>query len=912
MPTGIGNGIAGDVFQNNLGAGGGGGGVICPSQYSLLFNGTDQVTFLIAAQSYNLGATNSSLSVWINTSDRNGVSGTGQGVYTSSNSSSGALSVYFDAGGDLKSTLGTMTFPSFPELVTNGDFSATGTELAVALTSWTPYTSGSSTVTYTGSVAELNIDSSNSLVGIYTPTTIIEYNKSYKIVVRMKGSAAFTASIAANAGAGQRIEIATPSLTTSYQTFTFYFTQNIDTNFNYNFAIKRLGSASGASQTIFIESASVKELGEGWDVQQPPGQTVSFNGTQAYIKYDSTATQGSTGINQSALESGKTYRFVLDIDSLTGDSGNKLRLQAGGATIDFATAGIKTFSLTTLNNGPLFIVRASNTTSFEASINSISVSEFISEDEWHHLALSIDRSGDWKWYIDGALTNTLANGNSDVPTLLGIPGFTLSNNFFVGNFDYTNGYMTEPSLWNVALSASEVKSIYDNMYGGQRCLGSLPFTSDLITNGNFAQIGSELVTNGNFSATGTELNTLPSPNEAADSHYRFEPYSPSTVVYAGSNVTEINANTITSGQGAYHYFRNTFNLNGGTLVVGKSYKVDISIKVNSGNFDIIFSSGMGNVFIPNLNNTTYTTITTYVVCLNVSTGYVKIEGLTSGQVVSINDVSIKELGEGWIEADPGVMSFNADGLKITAANYGSAADNRVYQSSVTEDDKSYKYAITIDSITAGCTVSIFDGANYINPQSTTGTFYFTRRGTNDAFYIALFNLSSASDFVQISSVTVQEVGQNWAAGFSGSGDVTFPNGTARIVTGANPNSAFIRQFSVMEIGKSYTMTYSIVSNNGGTLFNSGQTPSTMDSTVGSHSETFIAGSENILISRVSDNTDISITNVTLTQVGGGNLERWWRMNGTDASTYITANQAPNGTVNSFTQINKPQIVQEVP
>jgi len=115
-------------------------------------------------------------------------------------------------------------------------------------------------------------------------------------------------------------------------------------------------------------------LGDGWSIQEPTGQTVEFNGTQVHINYDSSATQGSTGINQATLDADKSYKIVLDIASLTGDAGNKLRVQAGGVVTDFSDAGIKTFYVKTVS-GPLYIVRASNGTSFETYINSISVQE---------------------------------------------------------------------------------------------------------------------------------------------------------------------------------------------------------------------------------------------------------------------------------------------------------------------------------------------------------------------------------------------------------------------------------------------------------------------------------------------------------------------------------------------------------
>ena len=72
--------------------------------------------------------------------------------------------------------------------------------------------------------------------------------------------------------------------------------------------------------------------------------------------------------------------------------------------------------------------------------------------------------------------------------------------------------------------------------------------------------------------------------------------------------------------------------------------------------------------------------------------------------------------------------------------------------------------------------------------------------------------------------------------------------------------------------------------------------------------------------RDAANVDCVITNVTVTQVGGGNLERWWRMNGSQGPTaappapadYITANQAPNGIVNAITPSASPLLDQDTP
>lgn len=294
------------------------------------------------------------------------------------------------------------------------------------------------------------------------------------------------------------------------------------------------------------------------------------------------------------------------------------------------------------------------------------------------------------------------------------------------------------------------KAIYNILSRALPVQQNIGFSTD-----TFAPSGEELITNGNFSATGSELNTLPSPNGAAGSHYRFEPYSPSTVVYAGSNVTEIKA--FAGAEGAYHYFRDDFNLNGGaaTLVVGKSYKVDITCKVNSGDFDMLFASDLGNVFIQNINNTTYTTITTFVVCSGLSNHYVKIQGLTSGQVVFINDVSIKELGEGWTVEQNWI--FQNNGAIVTPNNTTSF----IYQNFQFIIGKTYKikYKIVQNSLSGGTFLALSSQGAFGSKTLTTnlGDNFVYLQATKTSVKALRFFSSGQSGSITITNISVQEM-----------------------------------------------------------------------------------------------------------------------------------------------------------
>ena len=133
------------------------------------------------------------------------------------------------------------------EEIVNGDFSN-------GSANWGNYTSGSSTIVFTD-VATLNVDASNSNVGIYQEN-VFASGKQYKVVLRIKASSSFDAEVLETQGAVTISTIGSVSLTTSYQDFTFYFT-GTGTN---DIFIHRKFSSPSANQSITIDNVSVKEV----------------------------------------------------------------------------------------------------------------------------------------------------------------------------------------------------------------------------------------------------------------------------------------------------------------------------------------------------------------------------------------------------------------------------------------------------------------------------------------------------------------------------------------------------------------------------------------------------------------------------------------------------------------------------
>mgnify|MGYP003143408222 CR=1 FL=1 len=1151
MPTGIGNGIAGDVFTYFLGDGSGGGGGIpvCPSQYSLLFNGVTQFSF---GSTFDVAASSSSLSVWINTSDRNGVAGTGQAIYASSASGLNPFSTYFDAEGVLNSKLGPMTFPAHPELVTNGSFTEVpvGTELianptfsdAASITPWAIASTAPTpraTKSWEARFMRLTYDLANGSALLDQLSQPL--NTMYSVKMRVRGvtsggtdqGSAFS-NIGDNVALTSANIISNPTLTYDYQDYEFrvwstdiYFrlylasaaigdvvdfdsisvkpvtmlvdngnftdgvekvvdgdflsagNWNVNTNWNINTALGvaeadgtsdqdinqnvwlpvigksykvtfevvsisqgevlfKLGGVSGQahttigikteyivatsidrlkvdSQSLFIGSVkdvSVEELGGDWTATNTGSGSISFveNGLRIFTG----AAPNAAYCYQSMMDIGKSYKFTYTVSANSSAVGSGVYLynnNGGGSQVAFAdlpqTVGthtvyfvaldtllffnryqdnaditltdvsveelgegwaeveptttfgangltitsteatdVRIFQVNVISDNKSYKVSytihengltgtnaiqyytgsalngyddlpnqsvgthtfyytapsvandrwyfrldlrggSTSTTDF-VTISNISVEEVLSENEWHHLSLSIDRDSEWKWYVDGVLTNTMDNATDVAPTFGGFVGFTIPDGTIIGGSDWFYGYMTEPSLWNIPLSASEVKGIYDNMYGGQRCLGSLPFTSDLITNGNFTQIGTDRVLNGDFSA-GVEKLTQPIDL---------------TVDFSGNSGGVIDdSNSFTTSGGTLDGIRNrigTFD-----LVDGKSYKLVIAGTTTSSGFTI------GNINLGNEYGTGFGTH--YFVATGTYPTTLWIRQQTAG-TTDLTTFTIEELGEDWTMDSGWSIGNNRAIVSPTGPTI------YLNQNFTTVNGQYYKieYEILSSSLVGGTNfaLSSLSAFGFLNISTAVGTHTYYREVIDDAVTDALKVFSSStSGSLEITNISAKQVGQGWTVVNSDATHyVEFPGVGARYVSDLTSPELRLAQTGIITPYKSYTVTCHVayaagsgalkcqVGNANSAPFIEGFNTVTLTATTGL----------NFYLIRDAIDVDCVITNVTLTQVGGGNLERWWRMNGTDDSSYIVGNQAPNGTVNNLTFSNTPLIEREVP
>lgn len=383
----------------------------------------------------------------------------------------------------------TTTTTGYLQMGTSGsgslDISLTDVSIKKLGEDWTAYTSGTSTVEYNSSGANLLIDSAangGSNVGVYQEN-IFELGKSYKIVLSMKATASFDAEVVESNLAATENVIGTVSLTTSFQDFTFYY---VGTG-TFDLFIHRLYNGGGASQTISIQSVVVQELGEDWTVIENGGGSVTFGGSFAeIIKTSSTP----TFLQQDyAVTLGASHKLTYTVTENTlPSSADELALSSGSAygysELDAsASATPKTVYLTVTDETPTAALRLfSRGASGSIKITDISVQE-VGQDWTLGTGWSI---GDSKAVFDDTQTNYIAQnspsfaiGNSykvtfeiqDCASTCNVTFYNRSHSvIFVANENWTNGtytrYFTPTvnsegfAIWgNIALDSFSITNI---------------------------------------------------------------------------------------------------------------------------------------------------------------------------------------------------------------------------------------------------------------------------------------------------------------------------------------------------------------------------------------------------------------------------------------------------------------------
>ena len=262
------------------------------------------------------------------------------------------------------------------------------------------------------------------------------------------------------------------------------------------------------------------------------------------------------------------------------------------------------------------------------------------------------------------------------------------------------------------------------------------YGSEQVTNGDFSQTGAELVTNGDF-ATDT--------NWVKGTGWSIGDGVASRTAQSGSTACDQNI----------------------SLTANKTYKIVYDLTITSGGFFVRLAG------TTNVNGASRTTSGTYTDYLTAATGnnQIRLVGENGSFIGSIDNVSVKELGQDW-----SLDSGWSIGDNKSTFNLSSGAGN-ISQSNVFESGKTYK--ITFDTLeTNGGNLAYRIGAAgfvFINAIAANTKHTITETATSPGG----ISLRGASNFNgSITNISVQEV-------LSPDGDFTFTRGSNLSATRVN-------------------------------------------------------------------------------------------------------------------------------
>jgi len=345
-------------------------------------------------------------------------------------------------------------------------------------------------------------------------------------------------------------------------------------------------------------------------------------------------------------------------------------------------------------------------------------------------------------------------------------------------------------------------------------------SSELVSNGDFSQIGTEEVLNGNFSQEGSELIT--NGDFATDSDWN-----------------KVNA-TISGGKGNLDGDGQTSILWQDILTNGSSYKATFTVSDYNGLGD---AKVINNNGISIFNITSNGTFTIYFQH-SIASGNILFRAV-SGAVFSIDNVSVKEVGQNW-------NLLSGWSIGDNEVNFiGSAYGDSVSQNNVSTFGKTY--AFDCDLTNGSFDVKI--GSNSYFAYSGQ-TLYITADNSGASDAIIIRPLSSA---VTITNISVKEVGQDWTL------DTGWSIGDDKVVA-TDVDSTSFDQLNILTAGKLYKITYTILDYVSGSVrFRANLVNGSTNSANGTYTDYIVSGGTKFSLQGLS-NFNGSITNISVKEI----------------------------------------------
>jgi len=305
-------------------------------------------------------------------------------------------------------------------------------------------------------------------------------------------------------------------------------------------------------------------------------------------------------------------------------------------------------------------------------------------------------------------------------------------------------------------------------------------SSELVSNGNFSQIGTEEVSNGNFSQEGSELVTN---GDFSNGTTDWTPNASATL-----SIDTGRLKIAISGEASGYAKQDIF-----TIESGKQYKCTGTVDFGTASQMRFYVSNTGQFFdITQSGNFNFTFTST-----GTST-QIRLYTYGDGNYGFWDNISVKEVGQDWNLIGTATITENQANIVTTSAVTG------ISQTNILTVGKNYKLSYNIVSNNNG---GLKISGNEIPSIVGDNTYYFTA----SVAALEILRNSGVTD-VTITNISVKEVGQDW----------TFNNGAAiaedkATIIGDGSIFGYVEQLSTFVSGKKYKVTLDAIINSGGGL-----------------------------------------------------------------------------------------------
>ena len=375
-------------------------------------------------------------------------------------------------------------------------------------------------------------------------------------------------------------------------------------------------------------------------------------------------------------------------------------------------------------------------------------------------------------------------------------------------------------------------------------------SSELVSNGNFSQIGTEEVLNGNFSQEGSEQIS----NGSFDTDSNWTKGTGFSINSGSANCDGTQtANTFLKQQGGI--LGSTIN-----FVVGKTYKVNFDIIVTSGHIaNIEVASGYDGD-----NVTTSGNHTTYITAVSTNNRFT----ITANPdfVGSIDNVSVKEVGQNWSLV--GDFEVNNQEAYITNASQYSQLTNQIGVNYLLSG-KTYKLTADIETLSISGALAYRYSGGAIQRIYTTDiidgkfTAYFTMPQDGYFWFQTTANYTGLN--ATITNISVKEVGQDWTLGTGWSVDQANSRADA---TDAAFNSQLANSAAIVA-SKKYKISFDISNYvKGSVIVKIGNTSSATVSNNGSFTFTLTSANTSSfqIATWAGSGTTLSVSNISVKEI----------------------------------------------